>query len=368
MPFEIVRNDITNMQVDVIVNPANPMAKVGRGVDSAIHEKAGPELYIARKSVGDIPVGQAAITPAFYLDAKYVIHAIGPLWINGNKHEEFLLRQCYDHCLQLALEHHCKSIAFPLISGGNRGFPKKTVLKIAINAISDFLMDHDMQIYLVVFNKDSLELSENLFHDVAAYIDENYIFNKQLEEYAGIHRDSIPWADEDCLQEELTKALQFQKEAAYLDEYEANLLVIPQAPAAPAKSAEVKYSVCDMDFNQLLAETDAGFSETLLKLIDRSGKTDSEIYKKAYISHKLFSKIKNNPDYKPSKNTAIAFAMALELSLEETKDFIGRAGFTLSRSQKQDLIVEYFIKAKNYDIIDLNIVLFKYDLPLIGSF
>ena len=175
MPFEIVRNDITNMQVDAIVNSANPRPVVGLGTDSSIHEKAGPELLVARQKIGPIPVGQAAITPAFRLSAKYVIHTVGPVWDGGNYGEETLLRSCYVESLKLALEHGCKSIAFPLIATNNYGFPKDKALQIAVSAFSEFLLETEMQIYLVVFNRDAYQLSEKLFQNVESYIEEHFV-------------------------------------------------------------------------------------------------------------------------------------------------------------------------------------------------
>ena len=183
MPFEIVRNDIVNMQVDAIVNTANPQPIVGYGCDAGVHKKAGPKLLEARKKIGDIGVGQVAITPGFDLYADYVVHAVGPVWQDGKHNEKNLLRQCYDRALKLAWEYKCDSIAFPLLSAGNHGFPKALALQIAIAAFSSFLMEHEMQIYLVVFSNDAFALSEKLFHSVASYIDENYIQDKKLDEY-----------------------------------------------------------------------------------------------------------------------------------------------------------------------------------------
>ena len=350
MPFEIVRNDITCMQVDAIVNTVSCQPIIGYGVDYGIHQKAGPQLLEARKKIGTIQVGECGITPAFELDANYVIHTVCPVWQEGNAQEERLLRSCYDKALSLALANGCSSIAFPLIAAGNLGFPKSTALQIAVNAISSFLMDHEMQIYLVVFAKDAYQLSEKLFRSVASYIDEHYIENRLLDEYGLTAEDAVR-------EQELRHIRRMQsrrRQAERMIRCEAECFA---APCAPAKA----------DLEKLLKEADAGFSETLLKLIDRSGKKDSEIYKKANVDRKLFSKIKNNPQYRPSKPTALAFALALELDLQETQDFIGRAGYTLTHSSQFDIIVEYFIVNKNYNIIELDIVLFDYDQPQIGG-
>lgn len=351
MPFQIVRNDITNMQVDAIVNTTNPTAEIGYGVDSAIHMKAGPQLLEARKQLGLIPVGKSAVTPAFELEAEYVIHTVCPVWQGGTHGEELLLANCYSSALQLALEHKCESIAFPLMSAGNHGFPKPAALQIAMNAISRFLMVHDMMIYLVVFSRDAFALSEKLFQSVESYIDENYIYHQTLKEYG--------FADKCSVREtQIHETLQMQRRrrrAALMEEE----CCAPAPMAVPCASME--------DLESLLNHTDAGFSETLLKLIDRSGKKDSEIYKKACISRQHFSKIRNNPHYQPTKPTAIALALALELDLEGTYDLIGRAGFTLSKSSKFDLIIRYFIENKEYNVVAINVALYEFDQPLLGS-
>lgn len=334
MPFEIVRNDITNMRADVIVNTADPRPVIGLGTDSMIHEKAGPELLKARREIGEIPVGSAAITCAYGLDAKYVIHTVGPVWNGGNYGEENLLRGCYDSSLKLALAHNCQSIAFPLISTGNYGFPKDKALQIAISAFSAFLLEHEMTIFLVVFDRASFRLSEKLFRGVASYIDQNYV-------------DTFGIAEENrrCRDMEVRKS---------------NLLreCLSCAPMAAPKAASLE---------DMLKQADAGFAETLLKLIDKTGKKDSEIYKKANISKQHFSKIRNNPNYKPTKPTAIALALALELDLDATRDLIGRAGYALTNSSKFDLIIRYFIEQGNYNVVEINMALYEFDQPLLGA-
>lgn len=358
MPFEIVRNDIVNMQVDAIVNTANPKPIIGYGCDAGIHKKAGPKLLEARKEIGSIGVGQVAITPGFNLHADYVLHAVGPIWQGGTHNEEKLLRQCYDNALELAMENECESIAFPLLSAGNHGFPKALALQIAIAAFSSFLMEHEMQIYLVVFSKDAFSLSEKLFHSVASYIDENYILGKKLDEYGVTDKRDIREAELMQIRRELER----QRNLRYQQE-----LLAEDMCYAPSIALGTDENSSGLDLERLLEEADSGFSETLLMLIDRTGKKDSEIYKKANVDRKLFSKIRNNLDYRPSKATALAFAFALELNLEETKDFIARAGYALSHSSKFDIIVEFFIRQKNYDVFELNEVLFAFDQPLIGA-
>ena len=345
MPFEIVRNDITNMHVDAIVNTANPKAVVGLGTDDMIHKKAGPNLLEARREIGDILVGCAAMTPAFDLPSKYVIHAVGPLWEGGSYGEEGLLRSCYDNALKIAMEHHCKSVAFPLIAAGNYGFPKDLALKIAISAFSAFLMENEMQIYLVVFNQEAYGLSEKLFRNVASYIDQNYV---DLCEKASLGANK-----------EIRNSRARMRKIECMEICREELSV----GSVPPMLLETKA----LTLEDALKEEDIGFSEALLKLIDEAGKKDSEIYKKANISKQHFSKIRNNPNYKPTKPTAIALALALELDLEQTKELIGRAGYALTNSSKFDLIIQFFIQQKNYNVVEINVALYEFDQPLLGG-
>lgn len=356
MPFEIVRNDIVNMQVDAVVNTANPNPVVGSGIDSGIHKKAGHELLLARQRIGCIDFGDAVITPGFNLDAKYVIHTVGPIWEDGSHGEEQILSSCYRKSLTLAKENACESVAFPLIATGNYGFPKPLALQIAVREISAFLLENEMQIYLVVFSKEAFALSEKLFKSVSSYIDENYIRSKTINEY-GTENIFASHLEIRRIREQLEQSNRIQEDLCSSQEMEEFL----------AMSVEETVPMYSDDWGQLLKNLDAGFSETLLQLIDRTGKKDSEIYKKANVDRKLFSKIRNNMDYKPSKTTALAFAFALELDVDETKDFIGRAGFALSHSNKFDVIVECFLVNQNYNVFELNEVLFAFDQPLIGA-
>ena len=371
MPFEMIRGDITELNVDAIVNAAGPDPVIGYGVDAVVHQKAGPRLLDARKKAGPVPVGEAVLTRGFDLPAKYVIHAVGPVWVDGSKGEEAMLRRTYDSALALAAKKQCKSAAFPLLSSGNNGFPKGAALRIAVSAFSAFLTDHEMRIVLAVFDKRAFDLSGQLFHSVRSYIDENYIQSRLLDEYglagAAFAEDELPRRMEK--RRRMTRSRQTDifantaPMAAPPPTAQANIL--PAAAAATPKTART--AAAQPSLEELLKKTDAGFSETLLKLIDRTGKKDAEIYKKANIDRKLFSKIRCDPAYKPSKPTAVAFAIALELDLDETRDFIGRAGFALTHSSKFDIIVEYFILHGNYDVFALNEMLFAFDQPLIGA-
>ena len=337
MPFTIERNDLVTMQVDALVNTANPQPIIGSGVDYAVHSAAGPRLLEARRKIGRIRVGQAMLTPGFDLPAKYVIHAVGPGWEGGRANEEALLRNCYDAALNLAWQNGCRSVAFPLMGAGNYGFPRETALKIATQAARDFLRHRDMDIRLVVFQKEAFRLADRLYDDVASFIDDHYVDRKHRDEYRDFS-SGVPVARRNIM---------------------SAPMVMEECCAAPFSMEE--------DLSAMMETMDAGFSETLLALIVSRGKTDAEVYKKANIDRKLFSKIRNNPGYKPSKATALAFAIALELTWQETLDFIGRAGYTLSHSSKFDIIIEYFIRHTNYDIFAINEALFAFDQMLLGA-
>ena len=338
MPLAIIRNDITKMAVDAIVNAAKESLLGGGGVDGCIHRAAGPELLAECRTLGGCKTGQAKITKAYRLPCKYVIHTVGPVWQDGKQGEREKLASCYRTSLVLAREHGCETVAFPLISSGVYGYPKDQALRVAVDTIGQFLLENDMTVYLVVFDRAAYQISGKLFADIAEYIDDHYV-----NEYS------------DSRRERMRRLNRLEMEESMVCEKAA-------APCAPMAVGAAGGSLDD-----LLKDMDAGFFETLLTLIDCTGKKDSEIYKKANVDRKLFSKIRNNPGYKPSKKTALAFAIALELDLEETRDLIARAGFALSHSSKFDVIIEYFIKQKNYDVFAINEALFAFDQSLLGA-
>ncbi len=325
MPFEIIRNDITKVHADAIVNAANASLLGGGGVDGAIHYAAGPELLNECRTLGGCETGQAKITKGYKLHAKYIIHTVGPVWHGGKNNEESLLADCYINSLILAKKYNLKSIAFPLISSGSYGYPKDKALKTAVSAIGDFLLSNEMTVYLVVYDKSSFVLSERLLSSITQYIDDKYT-------------EDHPYRRREIYEE----------------------IVINYVDASIKKT-------CKRSLNDVVKNMDETFSQMLLRLIDEKGKTDSEIYKKANIDRRLFSKIRTDKDYKPRKTTAIAFAIALELSLDETKDLLQKAGFALSHSSKFDIIIEYFIEEENYNIFEINEALFAFDQSLLGE-
>ncbi len=335
MPLIIVRNDITKMEVDAIVNAANPTLLGGGGVDGAIHRAAGPELYKECRTLGGCKTGEAKITKGYRLLSKYVIHTPGPVYQDGKHGESDLLSSCYRNSLALAKMHGCETVAFPLISSGVYGYPKAEALKIAIDTITQFLLENDMTVYLVVFSKDAFEVSGKLFHDIKAYIDDVYV---------DLHTDARE-----------------ESRRRFLKSSVSSRAMPPYTDFGACSAPKLQTSLDDM-LNQL----DESFSEMLIRKIDEKQMTDAECYKKANVDRRLFNKIKNNPAYKPAKQTVLAFAIALELTLDEAREMLMKAGFALSRSNKADIVVEYCLKTRNYNIIEINQILFKLDLQPLG--
>lgn len=340
MPFKIIRNDITKVKCDAIVNAANSTLLGGGGVDGAIHRAAGRELLEECRTLGGCETGEAKITGAYRLPCRYVIHTVGPIWNGGYSGEKKSLAACYRNSLELAKANGCESVAFPLISAGVYGYPKDEAFRVAQKEIVDFLSENDMLVYLVLFDKASFALSRGIRDDVQSYIDDNYVEKHFLPRSYNLGKCAAPY-DAD---------FQFS-----------------ECMAAPMADAVSNSYSSKPSLDEELKSLDESFSEMLLRKIDEKGMTDSECYKKANIDRKLFSKIRNDKYYKPSKNTAIAFAIALELPLSEASDLLLKAGFALSHSSKFDVIVEYFIKNGNYNIFEINEVLFDFDQSLIGA-
>ena len=432
MPLQIIRNDITKMNVDAIVSASDSSLSGSGGADGNIHRAAGPELpeELRTLQLRGCTVGNAVITSGFRLPCRYIIHTAGPEWEDGLHGEHELLASCYRSALALAAEHDCRSIAFPLISSGVCGYPRDLALRTAVDTISEFLAENDMTVYVVVFDRKTYRISEKLFADIAEYIDDNYAdehYDEYLEQMrrrnarqkpayrdCGQHRYAakrstrrnrgpasedrpdlctdradlhepeksscksahlpdnedfscgsvLPYEDEDLLCESVLP---------YDDEDLLCRSVLPPEDKAFVREAVLSpYSdelpcKCALSLNDALEQIDESFSEMLMRKIDESGMSDSECYKKANIDRKLFSKIRSDKLYKPSKPTVLAFAIALELPLYETKDMLMKAGFALSHSSKFDIIVEYFIERGNYNIFEINEALFAFDQRTLGA-
>ena len=326
MPLHFVRNNITKMKVDAIVNTANTKLQRGGGVCGAIFQAANsPKLQEECNALAPCKTGDAVITKGYYLPAKFIIHAVGPIYRGGTAGEDKALKSCYRNALQIAVKHHCASVAFPLISSGIYGYPKPEALQIAEDTIKEFLKDQELTVYLVFFDKASFELGQQRFHQIQQFIDETYV--------------------EEQLKSEPRRMMQVHE------------LCEVNEPAELSKRS----------LDEMLGQLEETFSQCLLRLIDEKGLNDVEVYKRANIDRKLFSKIRSNSDYKPSKATVLSFAIALSLNLYETRDLLTKAGYSLSHSSYFDIIIEYHILEHIYDIFTINEALFQYDMPTLGA-
>lgn len=386
MPFHIIREDITRVQADAIVNTANPEPVFGRGTDLAIYSAAGHEkLLQARKKIGKISVGEVAVTEAFELPARHLIHTVGPIWQDGNHGETETLSSCYRKSMLMAKQLGCESIAFPLISSGSYQFPKDLALEIALREIRSFLAENDMDVTLVVFDKRAYELSSELTGDVRAFINEKYAEKKREEEYK----------KSPLLEKFSTYFRRDQEETDSRKETQATPSEINRPPAYTIQSVQkgeeqnTGYYSASGDEEQMIGSAlpeqepsrkkkrrklsdlkkriGENYQECLLRLIDERGMTDAEVYKKANIDRRLFSKIRSNPSYHPKKPTAVALAMALELNMDDAIDLLGRAGIALSDANLFDLIIEYCIENRIYDLFTVNAILFEHDQLLLGG-
>lgn len=337
MPLKIIRNDITKLKVDAVVNPTNSIMKPDGGVDLAIHVAAGKKLAEKCCRLGACKTGEAKLTQGYDLNAKYIIHTVGPVWNGGADDEEKLLSLCYKSCLSLAKNKKISTIAFPLISSGVYGFPRDKALRIAVNEITVFLLENDITVYIVLYDRETFDIGSKLFSDIKEYIDDTYVKKFEIPRARRIFSNN----DISCT-----------SMPAPSMEYKTD-------PSFAAPSAK--------NLHKLLENLDESFSQMLLRMIDEKGMTDVECYKKANIDRKLFSKIRSDKNYRPKKVTAIAFAISLELDLYQTKSLLEKAGYALSHSNKFDIIIEYFIINKNYNIFEINEALFAFDQVLLGA-
>lgn len=374
MPFKIVRNDLTKMQVDVIVNTANEAPIYSTGTDTAVYKAAGEtELLRERKKIGYMEEGEVAITPGFKLPAKYIIHAVSPCYIDGTFDEEKKLRDCYRKSLQLAAKYECKSIAFPLIATGSFGYPKEEGMRIALDEINAFLMKQDMLVYLVVFDTKATQLGLNLYPDLEEYIDHNYVCDKREEEYGDRYFGSVRKDDPgyDAYRRQRNDLEGKLKRVSNKKQIESPVFEVEEC---------IKESVCesdvmlDDDYFDAWEETESAleermrhmsdtFQEYLLYLIESKGFSNAEVYKRAIVTKKLFSKIKLNPNYHPDKATAMRLCVGAKLNIDETKDLLARAGYALSPCDKRDIIFSFFIERNIFDMIEIDIALEEHGLP-----
>lgn len=337
MPFSIVRNDIARVRADVLVNAANERLVAGGGVCGAIFEGAGASrMAAACAQIGHCPTGSAVTTPGFDLPCRWVVHAVGPIWRGGTHGERELLRSCYRSVFAEVERLRAASVAFPLISAGIFGYPVREALDVARADASAFLDDHpDVEVTLVVFTRDVVAQGVVLLGELREYVDDAYVDNSPhlYDRSAELREPCVPMA----------------------------------CPAAAPDPVAPSGSVPPDELAERLAHLDASFSDALLALIDERGLTDAQVYRRANLSRQLFSKIRSKPDYRPSKPTALALALALGLTLPQTQELLAHAGLTLSRSSKFDVIVEFYLARGVHDVMAVNEALFAFDQPLLGS-
>ena len=419
MSFKIIRNDITKMETEAIVNTASSDCSVGAGCDIAVYNDAGYDdlLKFRTENIGMASEGEAFITPAFNLKSKYIIHVVSPLYVDGESGEEEKLRDCYRNGLRLAKENDVKSISFPLVSTGSFGYPREEGIRIALDEINGFLIDNDMEIYLVVFDGKSTELGERVYPDLRSYIDSHYVETHRVDEYGGaVYSSSLsPVRPGDIDYPEYGRRYDVEDRLARrpkprrfdgAENASASVMLgaasQPQMNMAPmaqevpkaskpkpsfsifknskkekAKSEQAYLaSECEaealMPLNAKLEERmghlEDTFSQYLLYLIQEKGLTNVDVYKRSILcDKKTFSKIKNNINYHPDKRTALCLCVGARLNLDEAVDLLARAGYAFSPCDKQDVIFSYFLEKSpdEYDMVDVDIELENYELPCI---
>ena len=369
MPFTIIRQDITKASADALVVSANPLPKIGGSTDETVYEAAGrEELLKEREKIGSLEEGEAKATPAFALSAKYLIHVSAPRWADGRQNEGERLRICYRNVLKLAEELKCESIVFPLLSAGAYRFPADLALGIARDEIRSFLEHSDMDVYLAVFDKEAFRLSEQLEKNIASYIDDHYVQEhaprrrEQRKEAANHFSSIFPSAKNTAKYEETSAYFDHSMAAA---EEAKDFMAAPPAGILPKAAKEKPAPKRKLeDVIRMKKET---FTEMLLRLIDERGLKDSEVYKRANIDRKLFSKIRSDTDYHPKKRTVLSLIMALHLSEDEAKDLLARSGYALSPSSVSDLIISYCLSERIYDIFKVNDILMHFDQPALNE-
>ena len=359
MPFNIIRDDITRLETDAIVNAANSKLIAGGGVCGAIFSAAGSdELQKECNMIGHCDIGDAVITKGYNLKAKYVIHTVGPIYGQDPANEETQLYSCYKSSLELAKKKRMNSIAFPVISSGIYGYPKTEAIKIATKAIKDFLEKNEMDVYLVVYDSKAFQISEKLFSDVQSYIDEKLV-----------KADDRRRISEDGITREAYNLYMPQKSISeeYLEErMEAPKMMEMLPKATVVGSIGSKGLKKKQSLEELMNVKVETFSEMLLRMIDEKEMTDVEVYKRANIDRKLFSKIRKK-DYTPKKVTVVALIIALKLNMRDARELLGRAGFAFTQSSKFDIIIQYFIEQQKYDIFEINETLFAFEQQLLGA-
>ena len=387
MPLILAENDITKMNVDAIVNPANPTLLGGGGLDGEIHKAAGTKLLEECRRLGGCKTGEAKITKGYDLPAKYIIHTVGPIWQGGSGNERELLCECYRNALALALKKRCRTVAVPIISAGAYGYPIAEATEIAKREILRFLDEYDGITVYLLKRRDTMPEKGRLYSQIEYYMMQNGISGTD-----DIPKSLFTVSDRNVVDKCECSAPCTEVESLFAEEERVDGCIcedsdypMQQSPVRKSRSAKVwgssapsiigsalpkmakASSAKASSLEEMLDSLDMSFSETLLQLIDASGMSDAECYKRANIDRKLFSKIRSNKNYKPSKSTVLAFAIALRLNLDDTRMLLERAGFALSPSSKFDVIIQFFITNGNYDIYEINDALFAFDQNLLGA-
>lgn len=348
MPFQIVRNNITHMKVDAIVNTTNPLLEPDGGVCTAVFAAAGENLLRAEcASLAPVAVGQAVLTKGYLLPAKYVIHTVGPIWQGGHLQEDSLLADSYRSALRIAQNHGFSSLAFPLISSGLHGYPKAQALQIALQVIGAFLLENDMTIFLVVYDREAFEISSQLFKRVQAYIENSDVDERHLTR----RRKASERSASSMILRENMESLPVDPTIQY-SQY------MNQSPAAGTAKTR--------SLDEVVNNVGESFSEMVLRWIDEKGFSDPDVYRRANVDRRVFSSLRGK-DYQPTKRTALAIAIALELNLDQTEDLLRSAGYALSRHNTGDRIVQFFIEEQRYNILEINQVLYRFEQKLLGS-
>ncbi len=334
MALKIIRNDITKMSTDAIVNTANNQVMVGTGCDRAVYEATGYDKLLSYRAeqIGRVEEGEVFITPGFDLPAKFIIHAVSPRFKGGDSGEEEKLRSCYRKSLRLAKEHNIKSIAFPLIATGGFEYPKEKGIRIALDEINDFLLSNEMMVYLVVFDEKSTALGERLYPDLKVYIDKNYVRERQVKEY--------------------------KKTATFMPAAAATI-------GLPFSLASMFDEQHEKKLKERVSHISDSFSEYFLHILESRHMKSSDVYNRACVNKRTFSKIRTNRDYHPDKATVLCLCVGACLNLDESKDLMARAGYALSPGDKRDVIFSYFIENEIYDVIGIDMVMEEYGLPAI---
>lgn len=371
MALAIVRNDITKMHVDAVVNSTNEYFKAGGlGVDMGINYAAGPRLKEALSEIGSCPSGSAVITAAFGLSScKYIIHTVGPVYIDGAHGERALLESCYRSVLALARENFCRSLAVPLISAGACGYPKAEAYSIATACIRNFLLslpdDEDLMVYLVLFDPGSVTVSEKMDTGLRHFISDADRANTKARLSSFVPRDTLSAPRAPGTGSRVSSPNRPVKSPTYIshrqEESELSLMDIDASlcalPSPAVRRSGENYEKQDLSF--------ADMCEWWCK---EKGLSKSEFYARANINKSMFWSMKHHPEQIPKKTNALACVIGLRLDYAEAVDLLRRAGMTFSKYYETDLIVEYFIRERNYSIDEINLVLYQKDLSLLGCY